>query len=87
MEKLSKVIGPSPSELPFSDLLTKIRERRARVTESMAEFRAGFSPKKRKAQAKPKKGAKIKDLQRIVDSLGITMDEFLERMKENPKNA
>lgn len=71
MKRLVEIIGPAPSELPFEDLLLRLRKERDRVNAGLEAFRNGTAPtwkelrdknwkEKRKAKAakaKPKKKA------------------------------
>lgn len=39
MNNLVRVIGPAPSELPFSDFLTRLKVERKRIIDEIANFR------------------------------------------------
>lgn len=72
MNKLIRIIGLAPSEDP--DYLSRLRKRRADVVASIAEFRSS-PPKKRLGKAR-KKGTTIKDLVKVMDSLGVSLEDI-----------
>lgn len=90
MNHLPSVIGPAPSELPWQDLLRKLRGERERVRLALESWATGKfkTPKDRKA-----KGVNLTSIRAISKEMGISVEEVermfseeVERRKESESN-
>jgi len=75
MNKLVFVIGKAPSEIPFSDLLSRLALERERISALALAFRGGKKPK-RKAVSKSKKVSQ-KDLAKIAEMTGVDLSQLM----------
>lgn len=85
MDRLPSVIGPAPSELPFSEFLEKLSKERERVRQSLEEFRKRKTPSKKSGgRRKPR----AKGITKALKEAGLSKEEFLrgiELLKEQAK--
>ncbi len=79
MQTLIRVIGPAPSELPFPDLIEKVRKEHARVRAAIENFQLGVGAQKAKAkkETKPKKDADALRVINLCQEQGISLDELI----------
>jgi len=72
MHRLTRIIGPAPSELSEGELLARIRVERERVSKTLQ----GYMTKPQRAK-KPAKGKTSKSMKMLLEELGLTEEEFL----------
>lgn len=77
MNHLTTVIGPAPSELPFSELLDKLKVERARVRFALDNWVPGVGGKKAKKKKELSKTAKVKLAEQQLGSAGLDLDKAL----------
>lgn len=79
MDRLIRVIGPAPSEVPWDDFITRLRAERVRVTESLANY---IPEIKTKGKVRKKKGEdKLIGIAKLMKELGVSMDELKEEIE------
>ena len=82
MNRLTSVIGPAPSELPFEDFLAKLKTERERVGRGFIALRN--APKTRKAAARKAtraKKSKPKTLKALAQKHGMSLDDLMLKLK------
>jgi hypothetical protein len=85
VDRLVSVIGKAPSETSMEEFALKLRGERKRVMEELRLFREGLGGKvKGRKSVKPRKGLtkKEKELREALAAEGISLDDFLEGMKD-----
>lgn len=78
MDSLVRTIGLAPSELPFGELLARVRTERERVRAALEAYRS--PPTKAKTRHKAKNSAT--EMIQLARSLGLTLDEVRAALKE-----
>ena len=91
MHNLTYIIGPAPSEMPRSDLLTKLSLERDRVRRSIIWFRSRIPAPKAKRTAAPRRGGKpASRLTTKMKNAGVTLSQMeaaLKLMTEEKANG
>jgi len=83
MERLERVIGPSPSEMPREVLKEKVKEIHSRVVRGLESGARAWGEKKRKASRKTvTKTMKAKHLEAKT---GMTLGEIEEKLRKLEK--
>ena len=81
MDKLTKIIGPAPSEMSDEEFALRLRKERVRVTTALEKFSYAKVSKPR-AKAKPLLTPQEQKLKTALEELGMTPEEFVEAYKE-----
>ncbi len=85
MNRLVKIIGSAPSELPLEALIERLKIERVRVSASLDMFKTMPIRKTSTRIAKPKSNLPAGVTQKIIDACkaaNITIDEFLETQRQ-----
>lgn len=81
MDRLVSVIGPAPSELLRSELLSNLREERERVAYEIRKFQEARMPKPKRVA----KGKKRKEFENLLAGAGLTMEQVREMIRKKKK--
>ena len=83
MDKLVRLIGPAPSELEHSELVSKIKLRQGFVVSVLEEFRNRMSGSRassgRKKSSAPSKKAETQSLKSLIEEMraqGISLEDL-----------
>lgn len=74
MDKLARIIGQAPSEMPLTELRTKLLDERERVRRGLDYFK---NVTLRKGKGKKKKATKSTQLTALMKEAGLTPAQFL----------
>ncbi len=78
MQKLTKVIGPAPSEDP-EKFRTRLKNERARVAKELSSFRERTQPSRGRVK-KTKQGISAKRLREQMEALGVSSVKELQEL-------
>ena len=84
MQRLINIIGKAPSELSFTELITKLTQERNRVRQALEHFRT--LPVKLPKKAKNKTTSEDKAIKNLMNEGQITKSKILELIQQAKKD-